>query len=230
MFPHDGNRVTFAGPLPPLAALATLVSAGSRDNQVVFGDRLRSFGLTILISGIGNRVEIGRDVTLSGRIRVCGNGLTVRIGDRSDIKAGKIVAWFGSVEIGEDCLFAERYLIRTSDNHPILEAGTGRRLNPHADVRIGDRVWLASEAAILKGAVVPSDCVVGMRSLVTQAFTEEGCVIAGIPARVMRRDIRWARHYDETGPVELGPGSSEDVQLEPAELAQPRPGLGRMAN
>lgn len=208
----NGNRVTYQGRVPPLAALTTLVFDGSRDNTVSFGSGLRAHRLSILVSGIGNLVEIGANVTLSGVIRVCGNGLTVRIGDRCDMKFGRIVAWFGSVEIGADCLFAGRVLIRTSDVHPIIDRQTGARLNPPGDVRIGNRVWVALEAALLKGAVVPSDCVVGMRALVTHPFTEEGCVIAGVPARVVRRGITWARHFAHPAPAEGLPSGSGSSQ------------------
>lgn len=195
------NRISYPGALPPVAALTTFTFGSSRDNEVSFGAGLRGAGLRILISGNGNRVEIGRDVTISGLIRVCGNGLTVRIGDRSDIKAGRIVAWFGSVEIGADCLFAGRVLVRTSDVHPVFDRASGLRLNPPGDVRVGDRVWVALEAALLKGAVVPSDCVVGMRALVTKPFSETGCVIAGVPARVIRHGVTWARHHDDRVPA-----------------------------
>lgn len=63
--------------------------------------------------------------------------------------------------------------------------------NEPQDVIIGDDVWIAQRVTLIKGAQIPSNCVVGACSLVNKKFEEEGCIIAGNPAKVIKRNIRW---------------------------------------
>lgn len=188
-----GNRVEGRGPGAAFLRLATTVYGTSSDNVVEVGRNFSTGGARIHIAGAGNRVVIGDDVRFSGSIRVHGFGLRVSIGHRSDVKRTHIVAWEANVAIGDDCLVAARVHLRSNDIHPITDRATGARLNPPRDVVVGSRVWIATEAVFLKGARVADDCVVGFRALVTRAFEEPACVIAGNPARIVRRGIAWAR-------------------------------------
>lgn len=99
----------------------------------------------------------------------------------------------GNVIIGNDCLFSWGCEIRTGDHHTILKQGTREVLNHSQDVVIGNHVWFGSDVCMTKGAMIPDNSVVGMRSLVTKKFTEPHTVIAGCPARVVRTGIDWDR-------------------------------------
>lgn len=99
----------------------------------------------------------------------------------------------GNVIIGNDCLFSWGCEIRTGDHHTILKQGTREVLNHSQDVVIGNHVWFGSDVCMTKGAMIPDNSVVGMRSLVTKKFTEPNVVIAGSPARVVRTGIDWDR-------------------------------------
>lgn len=57
---------------------------------------------------------------------------------------------------------------------------------------VGDHVWIGSNVTVLKGAVIPRGCVVGSGAVVTRAFTEENALLAGNPARVIRRGVAWS--------------------------------------
>ena len=61
------------------------------------------------------------------------------------------------------------------------------------DIRIGDRVWIGRDVQVLKGTVLHSESVVGACSVVSRAFDEGNCVVAGVPARVVKQGIRWDR-------------------------------------
>ena len=188
-----GNRFEGTGLGATLTRLTTFFYGQACDNLVRIGANFRTRGLVIEVMGSGNRIEIGDNVRLSGRIGLRGTGLTVRIGDRCDAKRSRIVACQADVAIGRDCLIAAGVHLRTSDLHRIVDRASGTPLNPARPVVVGDGVWLAGEAALLKGARVPDGCVVGFRSVVTKAFDESDCVIAGVPARVIRRGIAWSR-------------------------------------
>lgn len=206
------NRLVYDGWWPPVPAWTTFFDRDGTGNEVRIGRRFRTRrGLGIWISGNRNRVEIGEGVTWSGTIKVTGDDLVVSIGNRSDAKRAYVVAYRASVRIGADCLLARNVELRTSDIHPILDIETGIRLNPAADVTVGDRVWIGLDSVLLKGAAVADDTVVGMRSLVTGSFAESHCVLAGAPARIVRRQVAWTR--GETIPPRVPADFDADLYL-----------------
>ena len=101
--------------------------------------------------------------------------------------------------IGKRAQFGRELTIRTSDGHSIYNVGEKLPYNEPEDIIIGDDVWIAQRVTLIKGAQIPSNCVVGACSLVNIKFKEEGCIIAGNPAKVIKRNIRW--EFDPYGQV-----------------------------
>lgn len=95
--------------------------------------------------------------------------------------------------IGDGGLFSWGIKVRTSDGHSVVDMTTNKAINLPKDVHIGDRVWVSEDVSFLKGAQIPADCVVGSRAVVTKAFSQSNCVIAGFPAKVVKDNIRWDR-------------------------------------
>ena len=99
------------------------------------------------------------------------------------------------VDIGNDCLFSYGIKIRVSDGHTIYDNNSMLVINkPKNGVKIGNHVWIGADAFILKDSVIPDNTVVGARSLISnKVFAEKNTVLAGTPARVVRRDVNWDR-------------------------------------
>ena len=95
--------------------------------------------------------------------------------------------------IGDGGLFSWGIKVRTSDGHSVVDMTTNKAINLPKDVHIADRVWVSEDVSFLKGAQIPADCVVGSRAVVTKAFSQSNCVIAGFPAKVVKDNIRWDR-------------------------------------
>ncbi len=127
-----------------------------------------------------------------------------------------------SLKIGDNCLFAHDVFIRSSDGHCIYDNDTGEILNrPDPLIEIGNHVWCGREVKILKGARIADDCVVGLGSIVSGKYTEKNCVLAGIPARVVKRNINWARqHYDTLLSDNLVDEISNRVNIEKLRTAE----------
>jgi acetyltransferase-like isoleucine patch superfamily enzyme len=89
--------------------------------------------------------------------------------------AGTVVAW--------GCEFLDR------DWHTIRYEGRKER---GRGIVVGKHVWIGSHVRILKGVRIPDDCVVASGSVVVDVFDEPGCLIAGSPAKVVRRGISWS--------------------------------------
>ncbi|MBM7456315.1 acetyltransferase-like isoleucine patch superfamily enzyme [Oceanisphaera litoralis] len=146
-----------------------------------------SYQRTILhISGhiyFHGKSKIGK----SSRISVAGE---LVLGENFHISAGGTIISRKKITIGKDTLMAWDSLITDADHHHILDK-KGHIINKPQEVNIGDHVWIGARAMILKGVSVPDNCVVGAQSLVTRTFNETNCIIAGNPAKAIKKDINW---------------------------------------
>ena len=97
--------------------------------------------------------------------------------------------------IGNNVMFARNCTIQTTDSHAILDRDTHKLINngPHT-VTIGDNVWVAQGASILKNAKIPSNTIIATGAVVTSAFDDENIIIGGMPARILKRGIVWRRN------------------------------------
>lgn len=97
-----------------------------------------------------------------------------------------------AIEIGEDCMFSNNIIIRTSDSHPLFNKLTNERLNKPASVKIGDHVWLAAKVTVMKGVSIGKGSIVGYGTIVTKDQPEDSLII-GAPARVVKNGVYWTR-------------------------------------
>ena len=165
----------------------------SSGNTIIFGNNFEAKNLIIRFKGNNSKLIIGDDVKWSGYILIVGNNREVIIGNNSTSKEVYILARDADVTIGHDCMLSRQIEIRSSDVHKIYNLDTRERMNKASNVTIGNSVWIAAKATISKGAVIQNGCVVGAASFVNKAFTEENVVIAGSPAKIVKRNIYWER-------------------------------------
>ena len=107
------------------------------------------------------------------------NGIKIYVGENSQISLGK------------RCMCCHNIRIRSTDGHPVYSTETKEHLNVPKDVRIGNRVWFADNAVVLKGVTIKDDCVVALNSTVTKPIYESNCIIAGNPGKIVKRNIYW---------------------------------------
>ena len=96
------------------------------------------------------------------------------------------------VFVGKDNMWAAQVDCKNTDAHSILDL-KGNILNPSEDVFIMDHVWMAHGVRVLKGVFIGANTVVGTGAIVTKKFTDTNQIIAGIPAKVVKRGITWDR-------------------------------------
>ncbi|GLK80510.1 acyltransferase [Methylopila turkensis] len=176
-----------------LAATRVFAHRNAAGNSVVIGRNFRFDRLEVVFCGVGNSLVIGDDVNWSGAIRIRGHGVSVSIGSRCDSKEGRIVAAGASISLGTDCLIAEDVELRSSDIHRIYDRESGELLNAPAPIVIGRRTWLCGGAMVLKGVELAEGAIVGSRAVVATSVEEPRCVVAGNPARIVRRGVIWKR-------------------------------------
>lgn len=90
---------------------------------------------------------------------------------------------FGDIYIGRGTWIAPNVGIITANHDP-------QDLSKHLkgeNVIIGDECWIGMNTVLLPGVVLGNRTTVGAGSVVTKSFPEGHCVIAGNPARFIRK-------------------------------------------
>lgn len=186
----SGNRIE-----APCALLEkTDIRIFGSNNRILIGDFAVLKGASLYICGDNNTVTIGSWTHLNGtEICIEDSGNAVTIGDKTKF-LGKthLAAIEGTnITIGTDCLFSGDVHFRTGDSHSIL-GKDGRRVNASEDITIGDHVWVGTKVTCLKGVSVAAHSILAACALVTGKFTEPGCILAGVPAKVVKRESDWS--------------------------------------
>ncbi|SKB63892.1 transferase hexapeptide (six repeat-containing protein) [Lachnospiraceae bacterium] len=96
------------------------------------------------------------------------------------------------VTIGNDNMWGWNVLLMDSDGHPIFDTDN-KIINEPREINIGNNVWLASDSSIMKGVSIPDGCIVGKGSTVTGIYSEKNAILAGCPAKIIKRNITWNR-------------------------------------
>lgn len=165
------------------------------DNLVEVEDLGRLVNCHISITGSGNRVVIGKLAYLENvEIVIEDSGGEITIGEGTIISGPTHFAAIEgkNIEIGTRCLLSANITIRTGDSHSIIQKEIGKRINPSADVKISDHVWIGNGATILKGVCIEANSVIATRAVVTKSPKESNCILAGNPAKIVKFNIDWA--------------------------------------
>lgn len=120
-----------------------------------------------------NFVHIGKNFS-------CGNNCKIDITDN------------GNITIGDDAKWSWDIYVKSDDTHPIFSTEDGKILNKSTEIKIGSHVWICMNVCILKNSHIPNNCIIGAHSLVSGKFYEENSILAGNPARIVRKNVDWA--------------------------------------
>ncbi len=140
-------------------------------------------------------IEVGDDTLIAEQVSLTAGmlpgqdllGLTVlKIGDRCVIGRGSHIVAHERVELGDD-VWTGPYVYITDQNHGYEDPGTpiGRQAPVNRPVSIGRGSWLGAGVIILPGTTVGCNVVVAAGSVV-RGDVPDRCVVAGVPARVIR--------------------------------------------
>lgn len=148
-------------------------------------------GVTIKSSFLSNLVGLYSRTVIVTRAP----GAYIHIGNNVGISGATVYARKG-ITIGDNTAIGGNVKILDNDFHPIEVEERNRLMNdphggdselvPSREIKIGKNCFIGCNAIILKGTILGDGCVVGAGAVVAGKF-EEKCVIAGNPARVIRR-------------------------------------------
>ncbi len=92
------------------------------------------------------------------------------------------------INIGHNVAIAENVTFLDNDAHNVY--WNGQKSDKAQAITVGDNVWIGMRSLILKGVHIGNGSVVAAGSVVTKNVPEN-CLVAGVPARIIKRDIRW---------------------------------------
>lgn len=142
-------------------------------------------------------VRPGGYISLDGDIHI-GHGAIICVKDGALLSLGKNFAISGTTKIvcskkisfGDNVQLSWDSLVMDSDAHHIIDENGIKRDNSQP-VIIGNSVWIAAGCTILKGTIIPDNCVVGAGSLVIGKDFLPNQVIAGHPAKCIKKISSW---------------------------------------
>jgi len=168
---------------------------------IKYGTGLKLKGMPVIFNKKGAQMELGENVIIKSSFLSNLVGLYQRtiivtrtekaciiIGDRVGISGATIYAR-ESVEIGDDTNIGGNVKILDNDFHPLEEEARRQDIKERIGtkpVKIGKDCFIGCNALILKGTELGDGCVVGAGAVVSGKF-DARCVIAGNPARVIRK-------------------------------------------
>lgn len=97
-------------------------------------------------------------------------------------RPGAYIQGAGKVYIGNYVQLAPNVGILSS-NHDLYD----QRKSNNEKVEIGDYCWIGMNSVVLPGVILGTRTIVAAGSVVTKSFEEGFCIIAGSPAKVIRR-------------------------------------------
>lgn len=173
---------------------------------------------------LGSHCIVGEQVTLTAGLMPdldLGPEPILRIGDGVVLGRGSHVIADTTVTIGSDCYFGP-YVYVTSTNHSYDDPHEpiGKQWPRMEPVEIGPGCWIGTGAVILPGARIGRNVVVAAGAVV-RGVVPDHAVVAGAPARVVRRwtpDDGWQPPLRTPAPVPIPDGITPEQLQALAEL------------
>ncbi len=116
---------------------------------------------------------------------------SITIGNHCNIGEYNHITACNKITIG-DGLLTGRYVIISDNSHGGLSEEeshiepAARNLKSKGEVVIGNNVWLGDKVAVLAGVHIGNNVIVAANAVVTKDVPD-GCVVAGVPGRVVKK-------------------------------------------
>jgi len=144
-------------------------------------------------------ISNGSELSIDGDF-ILGNGVKIIIAEKgilniggrkfesnSGITADTIIMVKEKIEIGIDFICAWNCFISDSDWH---KTDAPQNTIP---VKLGNHIWVASNAMILKGSNISDNTIISSGTIVHNQQFQKNQLLASIPAKAIRENIFWSR-------------------------------------
>ena len=169
------------------------IKSKGTNNRVIIDDYTRILDCTVTFHGSNNTVWLkGRSLLHEMHFFMEDDNNTITVGVHNLIHGPVELATMEGtrIDIGDDGMVSSGVAFRTGDSHSITDL-QGRRINRSLDIKVGNHVWVCQKVSCMKGVTVPDHCIVAATSTLCKTYDEPHCILAGVPARIVKRDIDW---------------------------------------
>lgn len=120
------------------------------------------------------------------------DNISLKIGDNVSVGDCKFFTFEkdSSITIGDDCMISGAVNIFNTDGHSIYDM-EGNLINKAKSISIGKHCWVGSDVTVMKNVSIADDTIIGMKSMVTKSCNECNVILAGTPAKVVKRGVKW---------------------------------------
>ena len=131
----------------------------------------------------------GSAIIAIGTVLRCDYDAIIRFGNNFYCNCNCFLRSTNQISIGKDCSFGWNVILNTSDGHCIWH--DNQLIPKDGPINIGNHVWITPNSSFVKNSGVNDGSIVAQGSVVTKYFEETHCLIGGIPAKVISRNIEW---------------------------------------
>lgn len=201
---EKGKRKRLTKTLPGLE-----ISIYGDNNTVIIKGKTQFKNAKIIIGDWKLNPNNGAIVELGPSAMLHNLKITCRCGEKQECILGENTTVVGAeifcdatakVHIGCNCMLSRNITIWGDDGHSLLDKETYQIINRQKHpLTIGNNVWVGFGVSIMKNAQVADFSVIGAFSVVSGTYNETNVIIAGVPAKIVKRNITWDRrnsyHY-----------------------------------
>jgi acetyltransferase-like isoleucine patch superfamily enzyme len=146
------------------------------------------FGPGVRVLRYPGNVSIADDAVIQNGVELCpcNPAASISIGRGTVLGAHTFVYASEKITIGEDCLIAPFVYLVDSDHQVAADRRICEQPMTTAPIRIGDDVWIATGAKILKGVTIGDGAVIAAGAVVKHDVAP-GEIVGGVPSRPLGR-------------------------------------------
>lgn len=155
-----------------------------------YRSKLKSCDNTVMFDAFVHLMRFPRNIILKSgvyikggvRLCVCNNKAFIKIGKNTTVGYNTFIFSSEAISIGDDCMIAPNVYFVDSDHGTDRERLMNTQSNVTAAIEVGDDVWIGTGAVILKGAHIPTGCIIAANSVI-KGKLEPYTIYGGIPAK-----------------------------------------------
>jgi acetyltransferase-like isoleucine patch superfamily enzyme len=123
------------------------------------------------------------------KINITETGI-VTFGHKVNFTAESAIDCQREISFGDECLISWENLFLDGDYHKVFDEN-GNLTNQPQSIHIGQHVWIGCRCLILKGTVIPDNCIISAGAVLKNVYTICNSIIAGSPGKVVKENISW---------------------------------------
>ena len=170
------------------------------NNTIIIDESSNFIDTRIYIWGDNNKLILNSNTSFNNVLFDFGTGCNNRLCEiekNNSLMEWNIHIWGekSKFRLGKNCLLSNKVTVLTSDGHKILDKFNNELINEsrYRCVEIGEESWIGKNIILCKNTMLPPKTIVGTGSVVTKSFDETCCIIAGNPAKIIRKNVEYKK-------------------------------------